>query len=36
MPNLCGFGKSVIQAVLDGKVDELVLVNCCGFNAQSL
>ena len=27
--NLCGFGKSVIQAVLDGKVDELVLVNCC-------
>ena len=27
--NLCGFGKSVIQAVYDGKVDELVLVNCC-------
>lgn len=27
--NLCGFGKSVIQAVLEGKVDQLVLVNCC-------
>ena len=27
--NLCGFGKSVIQAVLEDKVDELVLVNCC-------
>lgn len=27
--NLCGFGKSVIQAVLEGKVKELVLVNCC-------
>ena len=27
--NLCGFGKSVIQAVLQGKVKELVLVNCC-------
>ena len=27
--NLCGFGKSVIQAVLEGKVQELVLVNCC-------
>ena len=27
--NLCGFGKSVIQAVLAGKVSELVLVNCC-------
>jgi predicted CoA-substrate-specific enzyme activase len=28
-PNLCGFGKAVIQAVLSGKVKELVLVNCC-------
>ncbi len=28
-PNLCGFGKSVIQAVKTGKVKELVLVNCC-------
>ena len=27
--NLCGFGKSVIQAVLEGKVEERVLVNCC-------
>ena len=27
--NLCGFGKSVIQAVLEDKVDELILVNCC-------
>ena len=27
--NLCGFGKSVIQAVLEGKADELVMVNCC-------
>ena len=23
--NLCGFGKSVIQAVLEGKADELVM-----------
>ena len=28
-PNLCGFGKSVIQAVLSGQVKELILVNCC-------
>ena len=27
--NLCGFGKSVIQAVLQGKADGLVMVNCC-------
>lgn len=27
--NLCGFGKSVIQAVLEGKADQLILVNCC-------
>ena len=27
--NLCGFGKSVIQAVLEGKAEKLVLVNCC-------
>lgn len=27
--NLCGFGKSVIQAVLEDKVDQLVLINCC-------
>ena len=24
--NLCGFGKSVIQAVLEGKVEQLVLL----------
>ena len=28
-PNLCGFGKSLIEAVMSGKVRELVLVNCC-------
>lgn len=28
-PNLCGFGKAVIEAVLAGDVKELVLVNCC-------
>lgn len=28
-PNLCGFGRSVIEAVLAGKADQLVLVNCC-------
>ena len=28
-PNLCGFGKTVIQAVRAGQVRELVLVNCC-------
>lgn len=28
-PNLCGFGKAVIEAVLTGDVRELVLVNCC-------
>ena len=27
--NLCGFGKSVLQATLSGGIDELVLVNCC-------
>ena len=28
-PNLCGFGKAVIQAVRAGQVKELILVNCC-------
>ena len=28
-PNLCGFGRSVIEAVLKGEVKELILVNCC-------
>ena len=27
--NLCGFGKSVLEACLSGQVRELVLVNCC-------
>ena len=27
--NLCGFGKSILEAVLAGGVKELVLVNCC-------
>ena len=28
-PNLCGFGKALLEAVMQGKVKELVLVNCC-------
>ena len=28
-PNICGFGKALLQAVLEGEVHELVLVNCC-------
>lgn len=28
-PNLCGFGKAVLEAVMSGAVTELVLVNCC-------
>lgn len=28
-PNLCGFGKSVLEAVLAGEVEELILVDCC-------
>lgn len=28
-PNLCGFGKSLLESVLSGEVKELVLVNCC-------
>ena len=27
--NLCGFGKAVIQAVYEGTVTQIVLVNCC-------
>lgn len=34
--NLCGFGKSVIQAVLEGKVENLVLVNCCDSHAAGI
>ena len=28
-PNLCGFGKSLLEACMAGQVKELVLVNCC-------
>lgn len=28
-PNICGFGKALLEAVMMGKVKELVLVNCC-------
>ncbi len=28
-PNLCGFGKALLESVLRGNVKELVLVNCC-------
>ena len=28
-PNICGFGKSLLEACMEGKVKELVLVNCC-------
>jgi predicted CoA-substrate-specific enzyme activase len=33
--NLCGFGKTVIQTALEGKVDQLVLVNCCDVMRRS-
>ena len=28
-PNLCGFGKALLEAVMGGGIRELVLVNCC-------
>lgn len=28
-PNLCGFGKSILEAVLAGEVEDLILVDCC-------
>lgn len=28
-PNICGFGKTLLEAVMSGQVRELVLVNCC-------
>ena len=28
-PNLCGFGKALLETCLEGGVKELVLVNCC-------
>lgn len=27
--NLCGFGKTVIQTAMEGRAEQLVLVNCC-------
>ena len=28
-PNICGFGKALLEACMEGQVKELVLVNCC-------
>ena len=28
-PNICGFGKTLLEAVMEGKIKELVLVSCC-------
>lgn len=28
-PNICGFGKAIVQAAAQGAIDEIVLVNCC-------
>ena len=28
-PNICGFGKTVLEATFDGEIDELAMVNCC-------
>lgn len=28
-PNLCGYGKAIIKAVLEGRVKNLFLVDCC-------
>ncbi len=28
-PNLCGFGKSLIELAMNGTIHELVLVDCC-------
>jgi predicted CoA-substrate-specific enzyme activase len=28
-PNLCGYGKSVLQMVEEGQINRLFLVNCC-------
>ena len=28
-PNMCGFGKAVLEDVMNGRVRELILVNCC-------
>lgn len=28
-PNICGFGKTLLEGVMEGKIKELVLVSCC-------
>ncbi len=28
-PNVCGFGKALIEAVMQGEIKELILVDCC-------
>lgn len=28
-PNICGYGKSIVEECLSGRVKRLVLVNCC-------
>ena len=28
-PNICGYGKALLEAALAPEVDELILVNCC-------
>ena len=28
-PNICGFGKTLLEGVMEGKIRELVLVSCC-------
>ena len=28
-PNLCGYGKGILEAVVQGGIKEVVLVNCC-------
>ena len=28
-PNLCGFGKTVIETAVSGEIEDLFLVNCC-------
>ena len=28
-PNMCGYGKGLLEAVMAGDVHELILVNCC-------
>ena len=28
-PNICAFGKTLLEGVMEGKIKELVLVSCC-------